>query len=94
MSDTTNLTRRQRRQLEAGEEPRALLQNKTYDRLKFAVQIVIPALAVLYTAIASIWDLPYGTQVALTLAAIAVFGGSVLQLSKKSYNNVTDDSSQ
>jgi hypothetical protein len=94
MSDTTNLTRRQARQLEQGKEPTALLQNKTYDRLKFTVQIVLPALAVFYTTVATIWGLPYATQVALTLAAIAVLGGSLLQLSKKSYQNVTDASSQ
>ena len=32
------------------------MKNKTYDILKYIAQIVLPALATLYLALAGIWD--------------------------------------
>lgn len=66
------------------------LSNKLYDRLRFVVQILIPALIVFYTAIAGIWGLGYATQVGGTLGAIAVFLGAILGLSRKNYTPGVD----
>jgi hypothetical protein len=60
---------------------------KTYDILVYVAQIVLPALATLYFALASIWRLPYGEQIEGTLIAIDVFLGALLKLSKFRYDN-------
>ena len=39
------------------------MSNKTYDILKWAAQLLLPALGTLYFALASIWGFPYGEQI-------------------------------
>lgn len=63
-----------------------LLSNEVYDVLVSIVQYVLPGAGTLYFALAAIWGLPYGEQVVGTLAAVAVFGGVLLGVSKKRYN--------
>lgn len=76
------------------------LTNKQYDILKWIAQILLPALATLYAALAGIWGLPYGEPVVGTISAIDVFLGSLLQLSSVSYGGDgtlvvrTDDSGE
>lgn len=62
------------------------LSNKTYDVLKFIAQIVLPALATLYSALASIWGFPYGTEIVGTISAIDIFMGAMLGISTMEYN--------
>lgn len=62
-----------------------LLSNTTYDRLKFIVQTVLPALATLYFTVGTIWGLPSVEQVVGTAAALATFGGVILRRSDKTY---------
>lgn len=61
------------------------MSNKVYDILKWIAQIVLPAVATLYLAIAAIWGLPYGEQIAGTIMAIDTFLGALLGLSTKKY---------
>lgn len=63
-----------------------MLTNKTYDILKWIAQIVLPALAALYAALAKIWGFPYGAEIVGTLSAVDVFLGAVLQISTNAYN--------
>lgn len=63
------------------------MSNKTYDILKYIAQIVLPALATLYFALASIWNLPYGEQIVGTITAIDTFLGAILMISSKNYNS-------
>ena len=63
-----------------------MMSNKVYDILKYIAQIVIPALATLYFALAKIWGLPYGTEICGTLAAIDAFMGALLKISTNQYN--------
>ena len=49
------------------------MSNKVYDALKFVAQILLPALATLYFALAQIWNLPYGEQIVGTITAIDAF---------------------
>lgn len=63
------------------------MSNKTYDVLKFLVQMALPAFGTLYFTLASIWGLPAAEQVVGTIVALSTFFGVVLQLSKKSYNS-------
>ncbi len=64
-----------------------LLNSKVYDVLKTVVQIVLPASAVLYTALATLWGFPYVTEVVGTTAAITTFLGVILGRSSKNYKN-------
>ena len=64
----------------------SMMSNKTYDILKYIAQIILPALATLYFALAKIWSLPYGTEICGTLAAVDAFMGALLQISTNQYN--------
>ena len=61
------------------------MSNKTYDILKYIAQIVLPALATLYLALAGIWNLPYGEAISGTIMAIDTFLGAVLRISSENY---------
>lgn len=71
------------------------MSNKVYDALKYVAQIVIPALATLYFALAQIWGLPYGEQVVGTITAVDAFLGALLRLTtikyEKSLKEVQED---
>ena len=60
--------------------------NKTYDVLKEIALTVLPALSVLYLALAGLWNLPYPQQVSGTIMAIDAFLGALLHVSAKQYN--------
>lgn len=62
------------------------MSNKTYDILKFIAQIILPALATLYFALASLWNLPYAEAIVGTITAIDAFLGALLGLSTIKYN--------
>jgi hypothetical protein len=62
-----------------------IMSNKVYDILKFVAQIIIPALATLYFALAGIWNWPYAEQVVGTLTALDTFLGVILGISTSNY---------
>ena len=62
-----------------------MMSNKTYDKMKWVAQYLIPALGTLYFALAGIWGLPYGEQIVGTLTAVDTFLGIVLGLSSSKY---------
>lgn len=59
--------------------------NKTYDVLKWIALILLPAVAVLYSSLAGIWNLPYVDAVPQTIMAIDTFLGVILQISSTKY---------
>lgn len=61
------------------------MSNKTYDILKYIAQIVLPALAALWLALAKIWNLPFGAEIGATISAIDLFLGAILKISSNSY---------
>lgn len=61
------------------------MSNKTYDRLKFIAQVVLPAAGTLYAALAGIWGLPYAEQIVGTIVAVDTFLGVVLKISTHQY---------
>lgn len=63
------------------------MSNKLYDKLKWIAQILLPALGVLYFALAGIWDFPYGEEIVGTITAVDAFLGVVLGISSKQYHN-------
>ena len=64
-----------------------MLSNRVYDVLKFVAQIVLPAVAVLYAALAQIWGFPYAEEIPATLTAVILFLGALLQVSTIVYNS-------
>ena len=67
------------------------MSNKTYDTLKYIAQIVLPALATLYTGLAMIWGLPYAKEIPATIVAIDTFLGVLLKISANKYNKENSD---
>lgn len=63
------------------------MSNKVYDILKYIAQIILPAVATLYFALAGIWNFPYGEEVVGTITAVDTFLGVVLGISSASYKN-------
>ena len=63
--------------------------NKTYDILKYAAMIVLPAIGTLYFALSSIWGFLFGTEVGGTITAIDAFLGALLGISTSNYNEQT-----
>ena len=62
------------------------LSNKTYDILKWVAALFLPALATLWLTISSIWGLPYGEEIGLTISAVDLFLGAILGISTANYN--------
>lgn len=62
------------------------MNNKIYDVLKYVAQIVLPAIATLYFALAGIWGFPYGEEVVGTITAVDTFLGVILGISSANYN--------
>lgn len=62
------------------------MSNRLYDVLKYLAQIILPALATLYLALANIWGLPYGEAISGTIMAVDAFLGVCLGISSANYN--------
>ena len=62
------------------------MSNKVYDILKWIAQIGLPALGVLYFALAGIWRFPFGEEIVGTITAVDTFLGVVLGISTVNYN--------
>lgn len=64
--------------------------NKTYDRLKYLVQIFIPAISTFYFALSGVWGLPYAEKVTGSLAILCTFIGAIIGVSSKNYTPQSD----
>ena len=62
------------------------LKNEVYDVLKWIAALLLPALATLWLTLSSIWGLPYGEEIGLTISAIDLFLGAILGISSANYN--------
>lgn len=65
--------------------------SKVYDVLKEVALVVLPAVSVLYLALAGIWKLPYGQEVSGTIMALDTFLGAVLHVSNKQYKEAQEE---
>ena len=68
-----------------------IMNNKLYDILKYVAQIVLPALATFYFALAGIWGFPYGEEIVGTITAFDTFLGGVLMISNNAYKKQTKE---
>lgn len=67
------------------------LNNRVYDVLKWLCLIALPALSVLYSALAGVWGWPHATEVATTINAVVAFVGALIGVSTASYRRETDN---
>lgn len=65
---------------------KTILNDKTYNILKWVALVVLPALGSLYFALAGFWGFPYGEQIVGTITAIDAFLGAILGISTVQYN--------
>ena len=61
------------------------LSNPVYERVKWLVQIALPALGTLYFTLSQLWGLPFGEKVVGTITALALFLGVLVGISKAQY---------
>jgi len=63
-----------------------MFANNVYDKLKFLVQFILPALGVFYYSLAEIWGFPHPTEIVATISAVSAFIGALLGISTIKYN--------
>lgn len=64
-----------------------VISDGLYKKLKFLVQVVLPAFSTLYFTLGNVYHWDNVEQVIGTLAAVATFVGVVLGITSKNYNN-------
>ncbi len=62
-----------------------IMSSKTYEIVKWFVQIVLPACGALYSALAALWGFPYVEQIVGTISAVTVFLGALMKISSTNY---------
>ena len=67
------------------------MNNRTYDILKWIAQYLLPAVGALYVALAEIWHLPFGKEIAGTVAAVDTFLGIILGISSNKYHKELEE---
>ena len=67
------------------------MSNGIYDKLVYVAQVVLPALATLYTGLAKIWGLPFIVEIPATIMAVDTFLGVLLKISSIKYNKENSD---
>ena len=60
--------------------------DNAYDILKWLCLIALPALSVLYSALAGVWGWPYAQEVATTINAVVPVVSALIGISTASYN--------
>lgn len=66
-----------------------IMSNRTFDALKWADLIGIPAAASLYSGLAQLFGWPYAAEVSQTAALVCAFLGTILGISNYQYNKRT-----
>ena len=62
------------------------MKNKTYDKLKFIAQVILPLVATFYVTLAELWGLPFPTEISGTIMAVDTLLGSILIKLSSDYN--------
>lgn len=58
-----------------------LLPDHIYDAIKLFVTVFMPAVSVLYVALAGIWGWPYADEIARTISAVYTFLCAIMGIS-------------
>lgn len=67
-----------------------ILSNKAYDILKWIALIVVPVIGEAYGRLATIWGLPYASQVQETALVVTFVIGALIGISTIKYNKTLD----
>lgn len=57
------------------------LKDSWYDILKWLCLICLPAISTCYGVLATVWNLPYGTEICATITAVATMIGTMIGIS-------------
>lgn len=68
-----------------------MLPNKVYNVLKWVAMIALPALGLFYSELASIWGLPYGSEIQDTANILGVLIGTLIAVSTANYNKLVNE---
>ena len=63
-----------------------IFSNRTFDALKWVAIVMLPALVLFIAKLFPVWNIPYGDQIAETLAAIQFLLGALLGVSTIQYD--------
>lgn len=64
---------------------KTLFPSPVYDKLKWCVLILFPALTTAYVGLSAIWGWPFAEEVAKTSAVVCAFLGTLLGISNLQY---------
>lgn len=67
------------------------MKNETYDFLKKAVLVWLPAFTALWLTVGNIWNLPMTEEIGATIAAVTTFLGACIGISNKKFINEADE---
>lgn len=67
------------------------LSNRTYDWLKWASMIAIPAVEAFWLTVGKVWGFPHLTEIGTTIAAVGVLIGALIGVSSQNYWDDVDD---
>ena len=70
---------------------KTIFSNRTFDALKWVAIVVLPALVLFIAKLFPVWNIPYGDQIADTLAAIQLLLGALLGVSTVQYDRQQAD---
>lgn len=62
------------------------MSTKTYNRLRYITQIVLPALATFLITVCGVWDIDYGERIGTTISAIVTLLSGILGASSAIYD--------
>lgn len=62
------------------------MNNKTYDLLK-DIALILPFVITFIVAILKIWNIPYATQIELSLLALNTLVAGIVKIANKKYKN-------
>lgn len=62
------------------------LSDKAYTILEWMARVLLPAIATLYLALATLWEFSYGPQVVGTIVAVDTFLGVFIGMAQKAYD--------
>ncbi len=71
-----------------------VLNNNVYDILKWIQIALMPALATFVQGVFETWGLPFGSQIAFTINAIATLLGACLLKSNSNYKQEKDEEAE
>lgn len=60
--------------------------DKVYDVAKWMAMVFLPALNILWVALATVWHLPFVQEVSTSLAALNAFLGAIVGISNVQYS--------